>query len=68
MPLLVIDDAKLLQAISSSPEQYIKSVILENNKTFELMHDDRRMCWVLVCENKPRNIYGIFWEELNGRE
>lgn len=45
------------------------SAISENNDKFDIYRDEMRQGFVLVCDNKPRDmpVYGIEWEKLNAK-
>lgn len=48
-------------------DEYIKSVIFENNKSFKCWRYPTSTMIFIECENKPRNLYasGYIWKEVN---
>jgi len=66
MPKFYLDPIGI---VCNQGDEYITSVILENNKEFKAHSDSPTKMVIIECENKPRNLYasGYIWKELTSR-
>ena len=61
-----LDEIDLVKAVIFPTAEYIISLVMDENKEFEIFRDCKTMSIIVRVNNKPRNspVYNLFWREL----